>query len=101
MEWKEKIYIFGGGNNGKELLDFLTEHRKEERIAAFIDNDKEKQAAGIRGLKCLSVNEAIKEGARDADAMVLISPDDSKVGSIILFVRINGYGKINIIDLMF
>lgn len=39
----KKIYIFGAGTNGKQLLDELTKWGQRERVAAFIDNDKAKQ----------------------------------------------------------
>lgn len=45
----KKIYIFGAGANGKQLLEELTKWGQRKRVVAFIDNDKEKQMFGVGG----------------------------------------------------
>lgn len=67
---KKEIYIFGSGNNGQRLLELLKFGGLE--IAAFIDNDKDKQSVLINGYKCISVEEAERRGAKEN--IVLVSP---------------------------
>ena len=43
MEKNGRIFIFGGGVKGKELLDYLIEIGREGDVEAFIDNDIKKQ----------------------------------------------------------
>ena len=45
-------------------------------VAAFIDNDKEKQNAGVGKLECISVKEAVKRGVQNN--IILISPSDDR-----------------------
>lgn len=70
---KLEIYIFGAGNNGKNLLMLLKNH--EIKVAAFIDNDKEKQNTKIYGLECISPQEAIQRNAQNN--VILISLNES------------------------
>ncbi|MEY8410227.1 class I SAM-dependent methyltransferase [Lachnospiraceae bacterium 62-26] len=76
MEKNGRIFIFGGGVKGKELLDYLIEIGREGDVEAFIDNDIKKQKDGIKGLECISVNEAIQRGARDAIVLVSLVCSD-------------------------
>ena len=69
---KLKIYIFGAGTNGLQLLnhiksiDLLLQNLyKGGGIEAFIDNDISKQGKIIDGLRCISLDEAIRDGAQN------------------------------------
>ncbi len=71
---ENKFYIFGAGKNGRDLLCRLT--AAGITVAAFIDNDKEKQNAGVGKLECISVKEAVKRGVQNN--IILISPSDDR-----------------------
>ena len=67
---KRDIYIFGCGDNGKQLLCLL--EAIDIKIAAFIDNDKEKQNQDVKGYACISLEEAVERGAKSS--ILLVSP---------------------------
>lgn len=74
---KEENYIFGAGKAGKKLLSYLNNaFGGGVRVAAFIDNDKEKQNTKIHGLECISVEEAISRGACDSRIFISVSKSD-------------------------
>lgn len=62
----KKVFIFGAGMNGKELLHYV------EGVVAFIDNDELKQKTYICGLECISVSEAANRGANE-NGIILVS----------------------------
>lgn len=55
LENTKEIYIFGAGQVGKEALEMLKMYGVN--IAAFVDNDKEKQGTKIEGIECKSIVE--------------------------------------------
>ena len=69
-----KLYIFGAGNNGNLIFKSLEEYGID--IEAFIDNSVEKNGKKINGKDCISISEAIDQGAREAS--VLVSPNRHK-----------------------
>ena len=60
----DKIFIFGAGKRGRELLQLLYKYEAAE-VAAFIDNNVELQGSLIEGKNCISVDEAVKEGVQN------------------------------------
>ncbi len=71
---ENQFYIFGAGKNGRRLLKLLNDNGI--RVAAFIDNDRDKQNEGVGTLECISVEEAVKRGAKTA--VILLSPEDDE-----------------------
>lgn len=71
---KNHFYIFGAGANGRQLLERL--NSAGITVTAFIDNDRNKQNVGVETLECISVEEAVRRGAKDA--VILISPEDNR-----------------------
>lgn len=65
-----KVFIFGAGKRGKDLLALLNQLEVVD-VVAFIDNDFEKQKSGVNGKKCLSIKEAILAGGQSE--MVIVS----------------------------
>lgn len=61
----ERIYIYGAGKNGKQLLSIL--RRVDIAVEAFIDRDRRKQGMAY-GIQCLSIDEI----AKDAEACVVL-----------------------------
>ena len=66
----KKFYIFGAGDNGKQLFDYLG------GALAFIDNDIQKQNTLICGIDCISICGAITRGAQDSMVLVSINKND-------------------------
>lgn len=66
----KKFYIFGAGDNGKQLFDYLG------GALAFIDNDIQKHNTLICGIDCISICEAITRGAQDSMVLVSINKND-------------------------
>lgn len=72
MEEKmSKIYIFGAGKNGIELLKLINKLEIAE-VEAFIDNNCKKLGTKIEGKECISIEEAIRNGAQKEQ--VIVSP---------------------------
>lgn len=71
---KKPIFIYGMGRNGNELLSQLNNRKVE--ISAFIDNDKNKQKKKDIYPECISIDEAIKRGARDSIILVSLNEGD-------------------------
>lgn len=69
-----QFYIFGAGTNGRQLLERL--NAAGITVAAFIDNDRDKQSKGVGKLECISVEEAVERGAKSS--IILISPEDNR-----------------------
>ncbi len=75
---EKKAYIFGAGKNGIQLYEYIKSinllllHTGGVRIKAFIDNDISKQGKDIDGLRCISLDEAIDEGAHND--LIIVSP---------------------------
>lgn len=69
-----QFYIFGAGTNGRRLLERL--NAAGITVAAFIDNDRDKQSKGVGKLECISVEEAVERGAQSS--IILISPEDNR-----------------------
>lgn len=63
---EKEVYIFGAGENGKELSHYFG------GVFAFIDNDILKQNTYICGLECISVCEAVNRGIHEK-GMILVS----------------------------
>lgn len=55
---KEKVYIYGAGEDGRFLFSQL---QFADCVAGFIDNDKEKQNTGYCGKKVESIHEFMKK----------------------------------------
>ena len=66
-----KIYIFGAGKNGIELLKLINKLEIAE-VEAFIDNNCKKLGTKIEGKECISIEEAIRNGAQKEQ--VIVSP---------------------------
>jgi len=66
-----KIYIFGAGKRGRGLLKLINRLEIAD-VIAFIDNDTEKQGM-IEGKRCISIREAIKDGAQNELVIVSIA----------------------------
>lgn len=62
----KKIYVFGAGGLGKYVYSLL----KEDGIAGFIDNSKEKQKQGIDGKKVFALQEVLE---KKEDIFVIIA----------------------------
>ncbi len=58
----ERICVFGMGNYGREILPILKE-RLGGRVVCVCDNDPSKQGKTFCGLRCVSVEELLKEKA--------------------------------------
>lgn len=86
---RKKIYIFGAGTKGIELLEQLNllGNNIINNVVAFIDNDKNKQKTKIQDLECLSISEAIEKGAQEA--IILISP--VKCNEIVMELEENNF----------
>ena len=56
----KKIYVFGAGLLGKELVPSL---EKYGCFASYIDNDFRKQADGVDGRIVISLEQYIKNGS--------------------------------------
>lgn len=54
----KKIYLFGAGQYGKELLIDLSQ--RDIEICGFIDNNENKQGVLIEGIKCCSIQEVLE-----------------------------------------
>lgn len=67
----KKIYIFGVGRRGRELLQLINRLEIAE-VTAFIDNDIVKQNTVIEGKKCISLKDAIKSKAQKE--LIVVSP---------------------------
>ncbi len=50
----EKIYIYGSGSNGKNLLEIVKANGS--RVEAFIDEDAQKQNTVICGIPCFGLD---------------------------------------------
>ncbi len=72
---KIQIYIFGAGKNGQSLLGYVNETGTLE-VAAFIDNNPDKQRERIEGIECISMNDAIRRGAQQEIVCVSVSKGD-------------------------
>lgn len=68
-----RVYIFGAGANGLRAKALLEELGEE--IEAFIDNSEQKIGNVIAGLRCISVSQAVAEGAQNA--LVFVSPKEA------------------------
>lgn len=66
-----KVYIFGAGKCGKELLKELRNFKSVE-VLAFVDNNVHKQGGKIDGIECISADEVSKRGG--TDDVILVSP---------------------------
>ena len=54
---REPIILFGAGNYGKEILNTLRNVKLDNKVAAFCDNDRNKQNQIIGGKRILSYDE--------------------------------------------
>lgn len=68
----KRVYIFGAGFKGRELLGYLKCIYSEVEVIAFIDNDINKQGTAVDGVECIGISEAMKQGAQNE--IILISP---------------------------
>jgi len=62
----KKIYIYGAGVAGRQLLKIVRERSDSYNPVAWIDDDTQKVGAIIDGLKVLSLNEFHAEGGKGA-----------------------------------
>lgn len=67
----KKVIIFGAGKQGQKLLAKLTKEGSHIEVAAFCDNDKNKQGQLIAGKIVIAFNELDKENGEDV--MIVIS----------------------------
>ncbi len=72
---KIQVYIFGAGKNGQSLLEYMEETGVIE-VAAFIDNNPDKQKEKIQGIACISLEEAVRRGAQQEIICVSVSKGD-------------------------
>lgn len=72
----KKIYVFGAGLLGKELVPSL---EKYGCFASYIDNDFRKQADGVDGRIVISLEQYIKNGS---DGLIVIAADEKNVPAI-------------------
>lgn len=71
---KTKCFIFGAGKQGEKLLAYLKAFDDVD-VIAFIDNNISKQNTIISGIRCISIDEAIRMGG--TDEVVFVSPKKS------------------------
>lgn len=64
------VYIFGAGRTGAELCDVLEAWGIQ--VAAFIDNNTEKQGQVIQGKPCIHIETALDMGGHDC--IIMVSP---------------------------
>lgn len=84
----EKIYIYGSGSNGKNLLEIVKANGS--RVEAFIDEDAQKQNTVICGIPCFGLERAADRGVKED--IVLVSPHNSAV--IVKTLENRGFKKV-------
>ncbi len=75
-EKQRKIYVFGAGLLGKEIVPTL---EKYKCFASYIDNDLHKQKNGIDGRSVISLEQYIKNGI---DGFIVIAADEKNILAI-------------------
>lgn len=83
-----KIYIYGCGNNGKNLLEIVKAN--DSQVEAFIDRDTQKHNTVVCGILCISLESAMMRGAKED--IVLVSPSNS--ADIVRLLEDNGFKKV-------
>lgn len=84
----EKIYIYGCGDNGRNLLEII--RANGNRVEAFIDGNDKKHNTMISGIRCIGLESAMEKGAKED--IVLVSPHNSE--GIIKTLLDNGFKRI-------
>lgn len=73
---QKKIYVFGAGLLGGELVPVL---EKYKCFAGYIDNDLHKQASGVDGRTVISLDQYITNGS---DGFIVIAANEKNVPAI-------------------
>ncbi len=86
---KMQVYILGAGKNGQSLLEYVKETGVIE-VAAFIDNNPDKQKEKIQETECISMEEAIRRGAQEEIVCVSVSKGEEAETQL----RDKGFAKV-------